>query len=77
MAFKAASAVQHRRLRNESAPDSIESRTLVRTALPRKLLTITLRSDPHLHNDPFVMPLLLPLCQFRVRLQINGNLRFS
>jgi hypothetical protein len=48
--------------KKESARDSIESRTLVRTALPRKLLTPTLRSDLHLRNAPFVMPLLLPLC---------------
>jgi hypothetical protein len=48
--------------KNESAPDSIESRTLVRSALPRKLLTTTLRSDLHLRNAPFVMPLSLPLC---------------
>ena len=41
---------------NESAPDSIESRALVRAALPRSLLTPTLRSDLYLHNDPFVTP---------------------
>jgi hypothetical protein len=74
MAFKVASAVRHRRLRNESAPDPVESRTLVRTALPRKLLITTLRSDLHLHNDPFVMPLLLPLCWLWDRLRISRNL---
>jgi hypothetical protein len=36
---------QARQQKNESAPDSISRRTLVRTALPRGLLTTSLRSD--------------------------------
>jgi hypothetical protein len=46
---------------NESAPDSFESRDApVETALPRKLLPSTLRSDPRRHNDQFVTRFVLP-----------------
>jgi hypothetical protein len=49
--------------KKQNAPDSFMSHGAnVRSALPRKLLSTTLRSDRHWHNDLFVTPLPLPLC---------------
>ena len=42
--------------KNESVPDSMSHGTLVRTALPRSLLTFTLRSDLRCGNGSYGLP---------------------